>query len=119
MNLFPERLRELRAQNDILQGTLAKHIHRSPSSISNYENGVNYPDLETLALIADFYGVSADYLLGRTDCPALPGCLPTVIYGKYKVSRFLDLIRRLPENDRKALVYWLRVLEAARFPRKE
>ena len=116
MNLFPQRLRQLRARNGTRQSTLAKFLYRSPSTISNYENGVNSPDLETLVRIADFYGVSVDYLLGRTDYPALPDCLPDVIHGKYTVGRFLDLLGQLPESDREALAYWLRILEDARFP---
>ena len=117
MNLFSKRLKQLRAQNGTKQNTLAKYLHRCSGTVSNYENSVYEPDLETLIQIADFYKVSVDYLLGRTDYRALPDHLPTVIYGKYTVSRFLNLLGQLTENDRKALVYWLRVLEEARSPK--
>ena len=111
--LFSERLRELRTRNGTRQSTLAKYIHRSPCSISNYENGVNSPDLETLVRIADFYGVSTDYLLGRTDFASAPSCLPRAIYGQYTVGRFLELLKRLPGSDRKFLVHCLNLLESA------
>lgn len=117
--LFPERLRELRTRNGNKQSTLAKLIHRSPCSISNYENGINSPDLETLVQIADFYGVSTDYLLGRTNFPSIPNSLPKVIYGQYTVGRFLHLLGHLPEKDRKFLVYSLRLLESVRQNEKE
>ncbi len=119
VKFFPERLRQLRVQNNTKQNTLANHIHRSSCSISNYENGVYEPDLETLTLIADFYEVSTDYLLGRTDYPAVPAYLPKAIYGQYTVGRFLNLLKHLSASDRKALVYGLQVLEEARFPNKE
>lgn len=114
--LFPERLR---TRNGIKQSTLAEFLHLSPSSISNYENGVNSPDLETLVQIADFYRVSTDYLLGRTDFASAPSCLPRVIYGQYTVGRFLELLGRLPGSDRKFLVHCLGLMESARLPKEK
>lgn len=40
------------------------------STISGYENGTRKPDLETLSSFADFYEVTVDFILGRTDSPA-------------------------------------------------
>ena len=71
VKFFPERLRQLRVQNNTKQNTLANHIHRSSCSISNYENGVYEPDLETLTLIADFYEVST-MMAEDADPPADP-----------------------------------------------
>ena len=119
MILFPQRLRQLRDQNGTMQSTLAGSIHRSPASISNYENSLYEPNLETLTLIADFYRVSVDYLLGRTDFPSMPDCLTKVIYGEYTVGRFLNLLKRLPKSDRKFLVQCLCLMESARFPKDE
>jgi transcriptional regulator with XRE-family HTH domain len=39
--------------------------------MSQYENGVRVPPTETLMILADYYGVSMDYIMGRTDCPAV------------------------------------------------
>lgn len=58
-------LSELRLDNKLKQKDVAKFLNVSIATISHYETGVNVPDLETLVRIADFYGVSADYLLGR------------------------------------------------------
>lgn len=65
-----ERLSLLRSARDIPQKELALHLRLTVATVSNYENGVHQPDLDTLCRLADFYGVSTDYLLGRTRYPA-------------------------------------------------
>ena len=63
------RIRDLREDNDLKQSDLAKHLKCTQVCYSYYENG--QPDIPTDVLIrlADYYGVSTDYLLGRTDNP--------------------------------------------------
>ena len=63
------RLRELRKQRGITQVKLSMDLNISQNSISRYEQGLREPDLATLGLIADYFHVSVDYLLGRTDNP--------------------------------------------------
>ncbi len=63
---FGNRLLLLRREKGLCQKDLAEYLHVSVSTISNYENGINHPDLHTLCCIADYFGVSTDYLLGRT-----------------------------------------------------
>lgn len=65
--LFPARLRELRNEKNVSQQTLADTLKVSKSTIGYWENGDSLPDAESLAMLADFYGISADYLLGRSD----------------------------------------------------
>ena len=61
------RLRELREDNDITQKMLAEYLHIRQNTYSQYEVGrLNYP-VEALIKLADLYGVSVDYLLGRTN----------------------------------------------------
>lgn len=61
------RLRELRLENGLLQKEVAKSIGVSTASYGFYENGVNKPDPDTLIKLADFFEVSLDYLLCRSD----------------------------------------------------
>lgn len=67
MNLFPERLTQLRTNRQLRQRELAKSLHVSTSAISNYEQSLRYPDIDMLIRIADYFDVSTDYLLGRTE----------------------------------------------------
>ncbi|WP_432408424.1 helix-turn-helix domain-containing protein [Wukongibacter sp. M2B1] len=61
------RLKYLRSEKKITQRQLAKFLNLSSSTIAMYETGKRKPDCETLKGIADFFDVSTDYLLGRTD----------------------------------------------------
>ena len=64
-----ERIRALREDRDLTQRELAEYLGVHQTTYSDYELGrLNVP-LRTLCLIADFYGVSTDYLLRRTSNP--------------------------------------------------
>ena len=62
-----ENIRNLRIDRGLTQREVAEYLHIKQNTYSQYELGVlNYP-VEALVKLADFYGVSVDYLLGRTD----------------------------------------------------
>ena len=63
------RLKELREAKHLSQLKLAMDLHLSQNIISRYENLEREAGYETLILIADYFHVSLDYLLGRTDNP--------------------------------------------------
>ena len=63
------RIRDLREDRDLKQQDLADYLNCSQVCYSRYENGHRDIPLETISKIADFYNVSVDYLLNRTDCP--------------------------------------------------
>jgi HTH-type transcriptional regulator, competence development regulator len=67
-----DRLRRLRLEKKLTQEELGKKINVTKVSISGYENGNRTPDTETLQKLADFFNVTTDYLLGRTDNPNPP-----------------------------------------------
>ena len=63
------RLKELREQRHISQVFLGLELGMSQNTISRYETGAREADYETLLAFADYFNVSVDYLLGRTDNP--------------------------------------------------
>lgn len=65
------RLKLLRKQKHMSQLSLAMKLNTTQMSISRYETGKREPYLKTLILIADFFDVSIDYLLERTDNPKM------------------------------------------------
>ena len=65
------RLQTLRQSRNISQTKLAIDLGLNQNSISRYENGEREADYATLIAIADYFGVSIDYLLGRTENPKL------------------------------------------------
>ena len=69
---FSERLRELRAASGLSQQKVADGLGMTKVGYQNYEYGRRTPSFEVLSKLADFFNVSADYLLGRTDELHLP-----------------------------------------------
>ena len=65
------RLKELRSKRKISQLKLALDLNMNQNSISRYETGEREADYETLLKFADYFGVSLDYLFGRTDKPEI------------------------------------------------
>ena len=63
------RLKELRKKRGISQVRLALDLNTTQNSISRYETGERQADYDMLIAIADYFGVSIDYLLGRTENP--------------------------------------------------
>ncbi|MBO5315356.1 MAG: helix-turn-helix transcriptional regulator [Clostridia bacterium] len=63
------RLKELRKTRKISQLRLALDLNMNQNSISRYENEEREADYATLIKFADYFNVSLDYLLGRTDKP--------------------------------------------------
>ena len=64
---FPAVLSLLRREKGVNQRAAASKLHISQALLSHYENGLREPGLEFLTRACDYYGVSADYLLGRTN----------------------------------------------------
>lgn len=71
MRMVFRNLRALREDRDIRQRTIAEYLNVSQNTYSQYENGVISLTAEMLIKLADYYGVSVDYLLDRTDNPKM------------------------------------------------
>lgn len=63
---FPKTLALLRKERNLSQRQVAKELGISQALLSHYENGIREPGLDFVVQACDFYGVSADYLLGRS-----------------------------------------------------
>ena len=72
--LFFRRVYELREDNDIKQKTVAEYLGMQPNVYRRYEKGIRAIPVEVVMKLADFYQVSTDYILGRTDDPTPPKC---------------------------------------------
>ena len=63
--IFAERLKTLREKKKVACHIAADLCGATHQAWRNYESGKNYPPVKTLLYIADYFGVSVDYLLGR------------------------------------------------------
>ena len=61
------RLRELRVERNMSQQRLAMELSMTQNTISRYENGEREPGIKELIRIADYFNVSLDYLLERSE----------------------------------------------------
>ena len=66
---YTKRLRDLREDHDKTQQEIADVLGTSQTMYARYERGANELPIRHLLTLCDYYGVSADYILGRTDCP--------------------------------------------------
>ncbi|MBO5562056.1 MAG: helix-turn-helix transcriptional regulator [Firmicutes bacterium] len=65
--MYFQRLRDLREDHDMNQTQIANLINTSQTVYSRYDRGFQTIPVEHLMILADFYGVSVDYILGRTN----------------------------------------------------
>lgn len=61
------RIRELRVDCGLQQKQIAQDLHLSKQAYSNYELGQREPSIDMLLKLADYFGVTVDYLIGRDD----------------------------------------------------
>ena len=64
---YRERLRNLREDHDLSQAELGNVINKSQQGYSHIENGRAELKIEDLIKLCDYYGVTADYMIGRTN----------------------------------------------------
>lgn len=65
------RLKELRKKKGLSQLRLATDLNTTQNTISRYETGEREPGIDELITIADYFNVSVDYLIGRTENPKI------------------------------------------------
>lgn len=63
------RIKELRKSKKITQVKMSLDLNMNQNTISRYETGEREPGIAELILLADYFNVSVDYLIGRTDNP--------------------------------------------------
>lgn len=104
-------LAELRTERDLYQKELAIYLNVSIGTISNYEKGVHYPDLDTLCKLADYFGVTTDYLLKRTNYRYYPKDLERPLSKDYTVANLVNTTLELSKKDRSLLVDYAELLK--------
>ncbi|MGN1346450.1 MAG: helix-turn-helix domain-containing protein [Eubacteriales bacterium] len=86
--MFREKLKEIRKREGITQQEAARRLGVSLGAVGNWESGKRTPDAEMLGRIADTFGVSVDYLLGREEDE---GSVPT------ELDRCIEQLKKRPE----------------------
>lgn len=111
-------LKELRRQRGMTQKEVANHLKMSTARYNQYETGKRMPDYDTLLLIADYYGVSTDYLLGHLNYSAPVTLDPQfvslvqTIYRRPSLQTLVELAAKTSEENISIINQYIRfVLE--------
>lgn len=102
MPTFGEVLCELREDVGFTQKQLAIKLHLAPTTISSYETGKIVPPPDKLIAIADFFGVTTDYLLGRSPYNINPAIFNEKLYQSITVGDFIENLKILSSKQKQA-----------------
>ena len=100
---FGELLAELRKDKGMTQHELADVLHVSIGTISNYEKGVHFPDIEKLVNLADFFDVTTDYLLGRCESNLSPDVFQEMATEEKTIGDVITALRQFTEERKRIL----------------
>lgn len=107
------RLKELREEKHLRQIDVANAIGTSQTNIGRWENGINEPAPSFVSKLADFFGVSTDYLLGRTDDLGVPLSQGDAPQLTMEDRELLELFHRLSEQRKEDVFLYMRALAGA------
>ncbi len=101
------RIKELRTKFNKNQNDMAEMLHVNRTTLTKWETGKHNPDVETVLRLADYFNVSTDYLLGKSDIPN------NTLYVKTDSSDQFTELNKLPEEIQKQIVeyYELQVMK--------
>lgn len=111
---FGNRLKDLRLEKGIKQQEIADYLNTSRTNYSNYEREIHQPNFETLKLLAKYYDVTTDYLLGNTDLKLSPAELAFVndidLDNKELMKKF-NLLVGDHKIDFEELEHWISIVK--------
>ena len=109
--MFSTRLKELRKKANLTQIEFAKTFNIANGTVGNWESGKRQPDHETLTKLADFFEVSIDYLLGRTDDRYQKPGEENIKFDEFTYAMYNES-KELTEEDKQALLGMARLLKS-------
>ncbi|MCI9571071.1 MAG: helix-turn-helix transcriptional regulator [Lachnospiraceae bacterium] len=101
----------LRKEKGLVQKELAALLNLSVSAVSSYEKSVHAPDLAMLGRLAEFYGVTTDYLLGRTEYRCPPESLSRYISMDYTVQDMVNTVLSLDSATQASIVNFVKYMK--------
>ncbi len=110
MKKCSEIIRELREDHDLKQSDIANVIHISQQQYSKYENEYVEVPLRVLTALADHYGVSTDYLLGRVDYSASVQALDAFLTDNAALATMLSSVQQLSPTNQNLIFDYVSLL---------
>ncbi len=110
MAILCDILSELRKDRHLSQKQMAAMLHVSSGTISNYETGRYAPSYETLVKLADFFDVSTDYLLGRTNHSIPISSLNKEYWRGASVGAIIETLLSIHEQERELIIKAIEII---------
>ena len=111
MRSFGEILTSLREERGIYQKELAAILKVSVGTVSNYENNIHFPDQEALLQLADYFGVTVDYLLGRTSYRYSLDTLNEEYAPGMTMAELVDIIQHFSRQNTASFLDYIELLQ--------
>lgn len=111
MRSFGEILTSLREERGIYQKELAAILKVSVGTVSNYENNIHFPDQDALLQLADYFGVTVDYLLGRTSYRYSLDTLNEEYAPGMTVAELVDIIQHFSPLNTASFLDYIELLQ--------
>jgi len=105
MATFAERLKDLRRKSRVKQTDIAEHLGLLPRAIRFYESNEREPSQENLIKLANYFNVSLDYLVGRSDNPEVAG------YTRTKFAERLETLRIKKDISQRTIAEYIEIHE--------
>ena len=102
MSMFLSRLRELLSESGKMQKDICSDLHITKQRLSNWKTGYSEPNFDDLLMLAQYFDVSTDYLLGLSDELGAPVSSSTTLPADEK--ELLDLYRQLNYEGKQRLI---------------
>lgn len=104
--MIAKTLINLREVNFLTQTDIAHHLHLSSSAISHYEKGITVPPTEIIFRLAEFYNVTADYILGRSASKTdLNDTYSLKLTNKMTIGDAVEIMTKMNDAEREHLAY--------------
>ena len=112
MSTLPERLKMLRKSAGLKQKELGKIIGVAPNTVSQYETGKTEPNDDIKLAMADYFKVSMDYLLGKSNDPGLDSKTPSTLAAQITKEGIeaIHAYAALSEGNRRRVEDYIKVL---------
>ena len=107
LRVFSRRLRSARKKKGITERKASEVSDVAQTSISDYETGKSLPDPEPLKFLADYYGVSTDYLLGLTEFIAPVEKCEEKLYGNTDLIQIYNTLTRFSDQYRRHFLTYM------------
>lgn len=110
-NKIGKTILDLREHKGLSRKEVAEHLNLAYSTIAHYESGITIPPTEVILSLAEFYGVSSDYIIGRSvsrvDCTK---ALNLKLNKCLTIGEAIEIICSLSKQDKEVLAYLIELM---------